>query len=127
MRSGSKTNRSGPRIKGRPRGKPFANGPDPRKAPPQWKRGQSGNPAGRPKEPFTLMQVQRLAGQMTPDALEVLNQAQHEAPWATAVAAANSLLDRSVGKPTQSQEIEVKVDDDSRAFLTELVSKHIGK
>lgn len=31
-------------------GKPFAKGYDPRKAPPQWKPGQSGNPSGFPKQ-----------------------------------------------------------------------------
>jgi hypothetical protein len=65
-----------------------------------FSKGVSGNPGGRPK---VLGDVQELARQKSPDAIntlvEIMN---HEkAPPAARVAAANALLDRGYGKPTQ--------------------------
>ena len=63
-------------------------------------KGISGNPGGRPK---VLGDVQELARQKSPEAITTLANIMHneKAPPAARVAAANALLDRGYGKPTQ--------------------------
>ncbi len=69
------------------RGKPF-------------QKGVSGNPGGRPK---VLGDVQELAREQSPHAINTLAEIMHneKTPPAARVAAANALLDRGYGKPTQ--------------------------
>jgi hypothetical protein len=66
----------------------------------RFAKGQSGNPGGRPEG---LLEVQEAARSHTADALAALARiaADAAAPPAAQVAAANSLLDRAWGKPTQ--------------------------
>ena len=61
---------------------------------------RSGNPGGRPK---VLADVQELARERSPDAINTLAAIMDDqkAPPAARVAAANALLDRGYGKPTQ--------------------------
>jgi hypothetical protein len=63
-------------------------------------KGVSGNPGGRPK---VLGDVQELARQRSPEAIDTLSNIMRDtkAPPAARVAAANALLDRGFGKPTQ--------------------------
>ena len=63
-------------------------------------KGVSGNPGGRPK---VLGDVQELARQKSPEAIETLSKIllDEKAAPAARVAAANALLDRGYGKPTQ--------------------------
>jgi hypothetical protein len=63
-------------------------------------KGVSGNPGGRPK---VLGDVQELARQKSPEAINTLSNIMNDekAPSAARVAAANALLDRGYGKPTQ--------------------------
>jgi hypothetical protein len=65
-----------------------------------FQKGVSGNPGGRPK---VLGDVQELARQQSPQAINTLAEimGDDEAPPAARVAAANALLDRGYGKPTQ--------------------------
>jgi hypothetical protein len=58
------------------------------------------NPGGRPK---VLGDVQELARERSPEAINILATVMRDekAPPAARVAAANSLLDRGYGKPTQ--------------------------
>ncbi len=69
------------------RGKPF-------------QKGVSGNPGGRPK---VLGDVQELAREQSPHAINTLAEimSNEKTPPAARVAAANALLDRGYGKPTQ--------------------------
>lgn len=66
----------------------------------KFQKGQSGNPGGRPK---VVGDVQELARQHTPDAIETLASIMRdgEAAPAARVAAANAILDRGYGKPAQ--------------------------
>jgi hypothetical protein len=63
-------------------------------------KGVSGNPGGRPR---VLADVQELAREKSPEAINTLVAIMdnEKAPPAARVAAANSLLDRGYGKPTQ--------------------------
>jgi len=65
-----------------------------------FEKGVSGNPGGRPK---VLGDVQELARQQSPQAISTLAaiMGDEKAPPAARVAAANALLDRGYGKPTQ--------------------------
>jgi hypothetical protein len=78
-----------------------------------FQKGVSGNPGGRPK---VLGDVQELARQKSPEAINTLAKIMDDekAPSAARVAAANALLDRGYGKPTQpiSQTV-AKVDPSS--------------
>ena len=73
-----------------------------------FQKGRSGNPGGRPKE---VAEVRDLARQHTPAAIAalegIMNQA--TAPASARVAAAEALLNRAWGRPTQP----VSGDDDA--------------
>ena len=65
-----------------------------------FQKGRSGNPGGRPKE---VGEVRDLARQYTPAAIAALEgvMSSPTAPAAARVAAAEALLNRAWGKPTQ--------------------------
>ena len=67
----------------------------------KFQKGQSGNPGGRPK---ALREVEELARQETPAAMQTLATIHRnkKAPYAARVAAANALLDRGWGKARQA-------------------------
>ena len=66
-----------------------------------FQKGKSGNPGGRPK---VVGEVQALARECTQQAVDTLKDIMHnnKAPAAARVAAANSLLDRGYGRPSQT-------------------------
>lgn len=64
-----------------------------------FEKGQSGNPGGRPKESAA---VKALARQHSEKAVMRLVGLIDSANEATALAAANAILDRAIGKPPQA-------------------------
>ena len=75
-----------------------------RKAPrTAWKKGQSGNPGGRPRE---VAEVKALARQHSEEAIrtivELMRTAEHER---TRLAAASELLDRGFGRPAMALDL----------------------
>ncbi len=76
-----------------------------------FKKGQSGNPGGRPKE---VAKVRELAQAKTAVAIQTLVEiAENKAEPASArVAACNAILDRACGKPVQG----IAGDPDSPLF-----------
>lgn len=91
----------------KPRGKPF-------------RKGQSGNPSGRPKN--TPEQKDALAAirDLAPNAADVLQQIMvaPNAPAAARIRAAVEILDRTYGKA----ETPIKVDDEKRDILSDIRS-----
>jgi HEAT repeat protein len=80
----------------------------------KFQKGQSGNPGGRPK---VIGDVQALAREHTPEAVQTLANIMRdvEAAPAARVAAANAILDRGYGKPLQQISAEV-----SQRYVAEL-------
>lgn len=97
-------------------------------------KGQSGNPSGRAKG---VADVQAAAQQYTDSALETLNYWASQREHASAsVAAAQALLDRGHGKPTQPTELSgknggaIKTEQlivDERVSLDDLLSEFTPK
>ena len=95
-----------------------------------WKPGQSGNPGGRPKE---VGHVRELARQWTEQAIQTLADIMQDPsqPARARVAAAESLLDRGYGKPTQPiagddamDPIRVALEQETlRAFLAAVAER----
>ncbi len=118
--------RKGPKIKGKPRGRSFKkdrDGGDKRRHPPRYKKNEpSPNPAGRPKERYSKADVTRVAQEMAPAALNRLDEIVRLGKHAVAKMAADSILDRAVGKPKQEQEI-----NDKRENADELVARGLDR
>jgi hypothetical protein len=74
-----------------------------RKAPSSaWKRGQSGNPGGRPKVSAEIRDLARVHGA---HAIERLVALMHSKNESVAVRAAEALLDRGYGRPVHGMEL----------------------
>lgn len=75
---------------------------------PNWSKGKSGNPSGRPKE---LGYLKELAQKHTVDAINTLVDVMHNGESGKERAfAADKILDRAYGKPSQSIEAKAEVD-----------------
>ncbi|GEO42309.1 hypothetical protein SAE02_64570 [Skermanella aerolata] len=68
----------------------------------KWAKGVSGNPGGRPK---LEVSIRDLAQQNSMEALETLVQVMRSGKPGERLVAANAILDRAYGRPTQSVEM----------------------
>jgi hypothetical protein len=68
----------------------------------KWVKGISGNPGGRPK---LEVSIRELAQENTMEALETLVQVMRTGKPGERLVAANAILDRAYGRPTQSVEM----------------------
>jgi hypothetical protein len=74
-----------------------------------FKKGISGNPGGRPKKTETLLEIEALARQYAPQALDVLLKIATEGKSDSArVAAATAILDRAFGRPAQTLRAQIE-------------------
>lgn len=88
----------------------------------RWLKGvESPNPGGRPA---VIAEVKRLAQNFTDKAVLTLVEIMDDksAPTASRLAAANSILDRAVGRPMQAVESKVEVYDAGKAHAAALIA-----
>jgi hypothetical protein len=84
----------------------------------KFRKGQSGNPGGRPK---VLGDVQELARQHAPTVIVELARLALRAKSETArIAAIRELLDRGYGRPRQAMEVSVPADNPLQLLLDEI-------
>jgi len=83
-----------------------------------FQRGQSGNPGGRSKLPADIREAFKAKA---PAALEVLTRCLQSGDVRIAMMAAQAILDRGYGKPTQS--IDANINDDPVRYIVELPEK----
>jgi HEAT repeat protein len=84
----------------------------------RFKPGQSGNPGGRKPLPEELKARLR---DLSPKAVDALEQALESADDRVRISAATALLDRAYGKPQQQTDVNMNVDA-AQAHLAALVA-----
>ena len=75
-----------------------------------FQKGKSGNPGGRPKKAPELVEIEGLARELAPEAIEKLAEWMRSDNAKASVSAANALLDRGFGKARQ--QIEATITDE---------------
>ena len=83
-----------------------------------FQKGRSGNPGGRSKLPANIREAFRAKA---PEALEVLTRCLQSGDDRIAMLAAQAILDRGYGKPTQS--IDANINEDRARYVVELPVK----
>jgi hypothetical protein len=85
-----------------------------------WKKGQSGNPGGRPRE---IGYLRELARERTEEAIETLADVMLNGESDSArVAAATALLDRGYGRPSQTVEVEGNIRDSRSVQIAQAIA-----
>ncbi len=67
-----------------------------------FKKGQSGNPGGRPKKGPAVIEIEALAKQLSPEALERLAAWMRSGDAKASVSACQAIINRGFGTPAQT-------------------------
>jgi Family of unknown function (DUF5681) len=86
----------------------------------RFQKGESGNPGGRPKLPTEIREMFQARSQ---EALEVLIRCLHSDDERIAMMAAQAILDRGYGKPTQLIDASITEDGGPIRYYAELPRK----
>ncbi len=115
-------------LKPKPENRPKQTKRGKRKAPKTaWRKGQSGNPGGRPKE---VAEVRELSRQYTEEAIQTLVTLMQSAKLErTRLAAASELLDRGYGRPAQAIDLggPIPILNYEAERLTKLTDKELKR
>ena len=88
----------------------------------RYKRGQSGNPGGRPR---VLAEIQELASQHAPEVIAELARLAVKGKSETArIAAGRELLDRGFGRARQGVEVSLPENNIVRTMLDEIDARN---
>jgi hypothetical protein len=90
---------------------------------PPWKKGQSGNPNGRPKK---AVNIAKLAEESSEAALKKMVKLINSDDDRVALAAAQAVLDRAVGKPKQPVETNPKRENSDYSEQELLAIARVG-
>lgn len=91
--------------------------------PGKWKKGQSGNPGGRPKEE---REVVALARENSPEAIRRLVEWMRSDNGKVSIMAANAILDRAFGKPAQAVQVSGSLSHSYDEALLALLGQAAG-
>ena len=91
-----------------------------------FKKGQSGNPGGRLKKPPELIEIETLAREVSPLAIQRLTHWLKSDDPRASVAAANAILDRAYGKARQPSDATVTIKRDVREMTEDELNEIIA-
>ena len=92
----------------------------------QFVKGQSGNPSGRGKDTDEIREVKEIMNAGSPKAARVLIELLDSEKDMMRLYAAQEILNRTLGKPLQSQEINVSGNLDVRGQVRALLQERIN-
>ena len=87
---------------------------------PNWKKGVSGNPSGRPKMPANVLE---LARSRSPEAFERICELMKSENESVALAAAKEVLDRGWGRPSQESTVNLRHGDITEWSRAEILAR----
>lgn len=72
-----------------------------------FKKGQSGNPGGRPKKTPELLEVEELCRQLSPEAVRKMAHWMRTGDGPVSLKAADAIVNRGFGRPTETKNVTI--------------------